>query len=98
MRIHGLDETTERDENLETRVLGLMLSTGTKLTEGDLAARHRTGKPSCSWPVLVCFVSRKSKVDIMRSKNKLKEKSPKMFINDDLTRLRSRLLGYTKKS
>ena len=97
VRIHGLEETAEREVNLEKRVLGLLQKAGTQLTEKDIAACHRTGKPrNGSRPVLVRFVSRKSKVTIMKSKRNLKDKNPRVFINDDLTSLRSRLLGYIK--
>ena len=97
VRISGLDEPTDRETNLETRVLGLLQSTGTHIAAGDIAACHRTGKPkNGSRPVLVRFVSRKSKVNIMRSKKKLKGEKPTIFINEDLTTLRARLLGYTK--
>lgn len=98
IRIHGLTESGDKEANLEERVLRLLQTTGTKLSSSDIAACHRTGRPrNGSRPVIVRFVSRKSKINIMKSKKKLRENHPSVFINDDLTSLRSRLLGYIKR-
>ena len=67
------------------------------MTEIDISACHRVGRPkNGSKAIIVRFVSRKTRTAIMRSKKQLKHKNPTIFINDDLTSLRSRLLGYVK--
>ena len=77
----------------------LLQETGVEISENDISACHRVPK-SKGGPkaVIIRFVSRRKRLEVMRNKKKLKGKTglDKTFINDDLTVLRARLVGYIK--
>ena len=62
----------------------------------SISAAHRIGKENARYPrQLICkFVSRQPKELVM--KNRYKIKNTDIFINEDLTPLRSKLLNYVK--
>jgi len=100
VRIVGMKE--EQGENLEKKVLSLFKETGVDVAETDLAVVHRTGMKNSnqSRHILARFVSRRKKKEVMMKRKNLKDKDgmKNVFINDDLTTLRSRLLKFMKQS
>ena len=99
VRIFGIPvDSTETPEMTEKKTLELLNKTGVTVTESDISACHRLGKPSNGTrPVIVRFVSRRKRTEVMRKKKVLREKAEKIYINDDLTPLRSRLLKLVKE-
>lgn len=66
----------------------------------DIAACHRVGKTKGGpRPILVKFVSRRKRRELMLKKKGLKGKEGYngVFVGDDLTPLHSRLLGMVKR-
>ena len=100
IRIHGVQEDRgETGEITEKKALAVLRATGVTVDDQDIAACHRVGKPRAGpKAIIVRFVSRRKRTQVMKSKKKLKEQSgmQKTFINDDLTTLRSRLYGYVR--
>ena len=101
VRIWGIKtERNEKAEDVEKRALEIIHDAGVDCTPDDLQAVHRAGKEKDGIkPVLVKFVSRRKRRQLMVSKKVLKGKEgyDGIYINDDLTPLRSRMLGYVKK-
>lgn len=102
VRIWGLPQNAhESKEEVEDTVLKVFNDCGADVKLDDIAVAHRTGKQSTRGPrpVLVKFVSRRKRNEVMTKKKELRGKKgyEKTFINDDLTPLRSRLLGYVKR-
>lgn len=100
VRISGVtQESNESPEQLEKKVMRVMTDAGVKVKPDDISAMHRAGKPrSGPKAILVRFVSRRTRAELMKKKKTLKEKNgyDRVYINDDLTPLRARLLGYVK--
>ena len=100
VRVFGItQEPTESSDQVEEKTLAVLRETGVSVVKEDVAACHRVGRPSSGpRPIIVRFVSRRKRQELMKNKRKLrdKEKCKKIFINDDLTPLRSRLLKYVK--
>ena len=98
VRIFGIPvDATETAETTEKKTLEVLNKTGVSVTDKDISACHRLGKASNgSRPVIVRFVSRRKRTEIMRKKKVLREKTDKIYINDDLTPLRAKLLKYVK--
>lgn len=101
VRIWGLPQAhDETKEDVEKKVLKVFKDSGAEIEVNDIAVAHRTGKPARGLrPVLVKFVSRRKRNEVMSKKKHLKGQQgyDKIFINEDLTQLRSRLLGYVKR-
>ena len=99
VRIFGIPfDKSETAETTEKKTLDLLNETGVTVTKNDISACHRVGRTSNGTrPVIVRFVSRRTRTDIMRNKKVLRQKSAKIFINDDLTPLRAKLLQYVKR-
>ena len=102
IRINGVpSDVGDEEEKLTEYVIELGNSLGVKIEDRDISVTHRVGKPSpgVSRPVLCKFVSRKTRDVLMRNKKKLKNNAKyegKVYINDDLTKLRAKLVGYVK--
>jgi len=101
IRIVGMKE--EKGENVEQKVIELFKEAGASVAPDDISVTHRTGmgkRRSGPRHVLVRFVSRRKKREVMMARKNLKGKDQfkDVFINDDLTAMRSRLLGYVKGS
>ena len=86
-----------READLEPKVFA---DSGATIRPEDISTIHRTGqrRRGGNRPVFVRFVSRKKKVEVMRAKKNLKGKQgyQRVFINEDLTALRAKLLRYVK--
>lgn len=96
----GEEMNAREEEELEGKVLKLFKDSGANIQPQDISVLHRTGKRKGGdgRPVLVRFVSRKKKAEVMRAKMNLKDNPGyrKVFINEDLTVLRAKLLKYVK--
>jgi hypothetical protein len=101
VRVFGIKQAEkETAEQVEEKVMSVMRDAGVEIEGDDIAACHRAGKSvNGARPILVKFVSRKKRRELMMKKKSLKgkEKYIGVFIGDDLTPLRSRLLGYVKR-
>ena len=102
VRISGIPlKKDETNKDVEEKTLAMLNKTGTVVNAEDLAACHRVGKAKDgSRPVIVRFVSRRKRTDIMKTKKALKgkESCKGIYINDDLTPLRAKLLHYCKSA
>jgi exosome complex exonuclease DIS3/RRP44 len=101
VRIFGVkQDDRETVEEVETKTLKVLRDAGVEVVPEDIAAVHRVGKrQNSSRPILVKFVSRRKRREVMVNKKTLKGKQgyERVFIGDDLTPLRARLLGTVKK-
>ena len=100
LRITGLLET--EGENLKNKLIELGKTLGVTIDIRDINVVHRVGRsePDKTRQTIVRFVSRDKKHELMMNKKKLKdcEGYGRVYLNDDLTQLRSRLLMTLKKS
>lgn len=99
MRIMGLKE--EQGEDVEKKVLEVFKEVGASVTSEDISVVHRTGqRKKGARHVLVRFISRKKKREVMKNRKNLKDKEAfkQVYLNDDMTALRSRLMAYIKDS
>ncbi|KAL8614641.1 hypothetical protein ACOMHN_037694 [Nucella lapillus] len=101
IRIHGIKTATgETAESVEKKALEVFTAVGADVKPEDLAAVHRAGKEKKgSRPILVKFVSRRKRREVMERKKVLREKEEHRgtYLNDDLTPLRARLLGMVQR-
>ncbi|KAL8622490.1 hypothetical protein ACOMHN_034153 [Nucella lapillus] len=101
LRIHGVKiEAGETAEQVETKALKVFTDAGVEVAADDIAAVHRAGKEvKGTRPILVKFMSRRKRRFVMEKKKNLKGKTgyERVFVNDDLTPLRARLLGFMKR-
>ena len=97
--ISGIDEEeNETNDVLEAKVTELAGNIGVELKPDDISVAHRMGKPKEGGrPVIVRFCHRKKNNEVMRNKKKLKERQRKVYVNDDLTSLRAKMMKLVKK-
>ena len=100
LRIHGIPvDMNETVEQTEEKARKVFADIGVTVSENDVHVAHRAGKmKGNTQPILVKFISRRKRNDVMRKKSSLKTKPNYrgIFVTDDLTPLRQRLLGYIK--
>ena len=104
-RISGLSEEgedgrQETNENLIRKVVDLGDKIGANITQADVSVTHRLPtKIHGVRQTIVKFTSRRAKEAFYRSKKKLKElpACKSIFISEDLTQLRYKLLMQCKK-
>nr|KAG5689649.1 hypothetical protein BaRGS_029888 [Batillaria attramentaria] len=104
VRIVGMKE--EEEEDVEGKVLKIFKDAGAEVDSSDISVVHRTGPKSSTArgrgprPILVKFVSRRKKREVMMKKKELKGKTgyKDVYLNDDLTSLRAKLFSYVKRS
>ena len=83
----------EEQESVETQVINEFAKRDVLLKSEDISACHTLGKkePGKTNPIVIRFVSRKTKIDILRNSKKLKdpqnESWPKIYVNEHLTKL-----------
>ena len=98
VRLHGIPETA--DENTNDVVIALASDMGVHIDEHDICISHRLQKPRSMQerPIIVRFVRRDTKIDMMRKKKTLRtiDRYRNTFVNDDLTPLRSKMLRALK--
>ncbi|KAK7501735.1 hypothetical protein BaRGS_00007166 [Batillaria attramentaria] len=101
VRVYGIkQDEDETEEQVERKVMDIFTKCGVDVKLDDTAAIHRVGKlKNGSRPVLVKFMSRRKRREVMEKKKQLKgeEGCERIYINDDLTPLRARLLGYVQR-
>lgn len=101
VRVFGIPlNEGETAEQVEQKAIKVLKDTGVDVSATDIAVVHRAGKAARGTrPVLVKFVSRRKRNEVMVKKKNLKSKPgyERTFINDDITPLRARLLGYVKR-
>ena len=88
LKILGVKETQRAEDHIETERLTLELlnkSLGLNTTSRDIDIAHRVGKPAPNRPrpILVKCIDRKTKIDIIKNRSKLK--GTKILIVEDLT-------------
>ena len=98
VRISGLKESDAEDYNsLKEEVVKLTNEMGCDIHQSDISICHRNGRDGGSGnkprQVLVKFVSREKKIDVMKKKKNLKDKTHRkgVYINEDLTAPRAKL-------
>ena len=98
VRLHGIPETA--DENTNDVVIALASDMGVHIDEHDICISHRLQKSRSMQerPIIVRFVRRDTKIDMMRKKKTLRtiDRYHNTFVNDDLTPLRSKMLRALK--
>lgn len=99
LRISGLEEEEdESEEVLEAKVIELADTIGVKIEQNDISIVHRLGRPrEGGRPVIVRLCHRKKRNEIMLNKKKLKGRQRKVYINDDMTSLRAKMLNMVKE-
>ena len=98
VKVVGLKE--EEGEDTEQKVLGVFKAVGADITPADVSVVHGTGdRKRKGRPILVRFVSRKKRKEVMQKKKVLKDKPEYagVYVFDDLTTLRAKMLYYLKK-
>lgn len=98
LKIVGVKE--EEGEDIEKKVLDIFKATGADVSADDLSTVHRSGdRKRKGRPVLVRFISRRKRKEVLQKKKTLKDKKEHegIFMFDDLTTLRARMLHYIKK-
>ena len=86
IKIRGIETAT--DDDLAQKVVDLVTGVSVNLTKEDFTC-YRTGQSDkASRPVMVKLHNQKKKLEIMRAKKRL---GAGKFIDEDLTRLRSKL-------
>ena len=99
VRIYGIQEP-EKDhtrENTNDILAKLANDIGVNMTTADLSVSHRLGRRAQRGrprTIIAKFVRRQCKMDVMRNKKRLRdfEIYENVFINDDLTTPRNRLV------
>ena len=103
VRVHGLAETAGEPETADgstAKVISLAADMGVMLKPDDISISHRhPARAGECRPLIVKFVRRSTKVNIMRSKRALRENASRrgVYVNDDLTQLRGRLVREIKQ-
>ena len=101
--IFGVAE--DLSENLADKMIKTATDINVNISQNDMSTIHRLGKlnPTNAQtkprPIICCFVRRVTKDNMMKNRKKLKDipqYQNKIFINEDLTLLKSKLLNYTK--
>ena len=100
VRINGLQEDPEEtNDQLVEKVLQLGESIGAQVSRADISVAHRLkAKVQGIHQVIVKFTSRHAKEDFYKAKKKLKDvgDGKSIFINEDLTSLRFKMLQAAK--
>ena len=94
VRLHGVPETA--GENTDDVVIGIAHDMGVDISSKDISVSHRLPKSRTmkERPIIVKFVGRNTKTALMMNKKTLRtiHRYRHIYINDDLTPLRSRML------
>ena len=82
-------ETAEEDPY--EKVVEVAGKIGVTIKRDDISVCHRLASRSGIRPIIVKFVRRETKFQIMKHKKSLKNSTEPLYINDDLTPLRARI-------
>ena len=103
VKIFGIAEKTdETAEQVESEAIKVFSDAGLTVRPEDMHAVHRNGPRQRARqgprPILVKFISRRTKRDVMKQKKTLKDKEgyDNIYIHEDLTPLRSKMVKYIK--
>ena len=101
IRISRIEEAdTEDEELLAEKVCNIANETGMELRKSDISTAHRIGRKVAGRcrPVIVRFVSRMKRTELLRKKKNLQGNDDfrRVFINEDLTTTRYKLFQYSK--
>ena len=102
IRISGLPEPAEEsEEKLRDSIVELGAAIGVNLQPTTISVCHRLGRRVAGKrrPVICKFVARTSKIALLSSKKNLKgkEEYKGIYINEDLTRIRSKLFHKARQ-
>ena len=97
VRIFGVEEQTGDD--VYQQVVDVVKGTGVGICKSDISVWHRLPAWGRSGePISVKFVRRETKLPLMTTKSGLRHQSSgPIYINDDITQLRARLLKTLKE-
>ena len=101
VRIYGIPEAEDERETNDI-VVKLAKDIGVNITTADLSVSHRLGRRGRGGKprtIIAKFVRRQCKTDVMRNKKRLRDcqNYENVYINDDLTTLRNKLVMEMKK-
>ena len=103
VRISGIPEA--KNESCETEMLKLandVLQLDPPLEPRDIDRTHRVGRqpedPSKPRAIILKLATYRQRRRIMDARNKLKDHTPKIYINEDLTRLRTNLCFHARRA
>ena len=111
LRIYGVPDSNSRKDDGESVLFDIADKLGIELDEWDIQKAHRLGKkpkhnPNAqevsttrkARPIIARFVNYKKRNEFVYAKSKLKssERNSGVFITEDLTPLRNKLLNYVK--
>ena len=89
IRIFGVADVP--DEDPYNTVIKVASEAGVTINRSDISVCHRLPARIGPKPIIAKFVRREVKTALMRGKGHLKRKQSNIFINDDITPLRSKL-------
>ena len=99
VRIAGIPET--EGENVKQKIIDLAQVMGVNIAQNDINACHRlsTRHQTRARAIIVRFFARDKRNQMLINKNKLKDNVDykNVFIAEDLTQLRAKLLHYVKR-
>lgn len=96
VRIRGIP--CNDGEDTTKLVLDLAKECGVEMSKNDISTSHRLqAKNNSTAPVIVRFVRKEMKIELMRAKKVLKAKKKQIFIDEDLTPLRARMYHSLRK-
>lgn len=111
IRLVGIsEEADETTEALQQKIVKVAADAGVEMSTSDISVCHRLGNKAPDQlqqgrspkprPIVCKFVSRASKIKLMAAKKNLKDKSEykRVFINDNLTAMRAKMLAVVKES
>ena len=98
LRVFGVPcDPSESADTTEKKTIDILNATGAVISKNDISVCHRLGRTvNGSRPIIVRFVSRRKRTEVLQRKKALKTSHRNVYINDDLTPLRSKLLKYVK--
>ena len=91
IRIVGLEDGGNTEDPYQ-EVVKVAQYCGVKLQKEDISICHRLPSRNGKRTLIARFVRREKKIEMMRNKKKLKEHGKQIYLNDDITPLRSRIL------
>ena len=100
VRVFGLPEGAGKIEDTSAEVVRLAADMGLHMTKENISVSHRLpGRGKGPRPVIVKFVRRSTKVEMLRAKKKLKnvDGRSQVFVEEDLTPLRSRMMRAVRQ-
>ena len=90
----------QRGEDVYQQVVDVVKGTGVEFCKSDISVRHRLpARGQSGKPIIVKFVRRETRLALMIKKSGLRHQSGRpIYIKDDITELRARLLKSLKKT